>query len=311
MSRAFVIALVIAAAIAGRMLSESLIPKHKGRETVETASNQLLGGLRAVPMLTLWGKVRDAEERGQWNEQFVLFGIISKLAPNNAAIVYYQARAEALDVSRQQPTRAAAWNWVQQGLDRLTSKRERLGNASLIEEGVWDIVYNAGQRFPLQVAMAIAVDQDSKELEEQVLACSHLLEQAPTVDAFLETQGLTLLFDESPAYQSLSEDELRVLKLVEGARWQALHLAAKRGLHLRRGHSTDLAFKYLISLRRLGALSTDEQHDRSLREKAKDGLAEELARLRSLGEERRAREFGEHMNFLIGGWIRGEPEAAE
>ncbi|MCA8940608.1 MAG: hypothetical protein KDB07_12400 [Planctomycetes bacterium] len=315
MKPAYAIAMLAALGLglAGRFLAEPI--QHREIGMVELASEQVLGGLRSVPLIRLWQRAEQAHKEGRYYEESAIYDLINELNPANGATIAYQAMTEGRHIAGMQRTREEAWQWVEVGLKRLAEARKRRSRGSEVHQTQWLLGFFAGRAFPTEFTASIAATYDEPEM---LLAAQALQASMPTSESFRtflhgewNKNGFGDGLRKADGRSELSKGEQRWVNQAEFLLWQALSMVAGEAIDQERFQSSTAVTFAISSLGFAAEVAAEIPENKALVESlraARPALIEaEFERLNDAGYPDYARSFREVSYRQIG---IVEPDAA-
>jgi hypothetical protein len=304
----------LAVGIAGKSIAPAPPEGYRSVGGTQAVASQLLGGLRAVPLIALWDRAIVAGQRHDWVTQTALFDVISSLTARSAAVTAHQAKSEALSVSEEQPDRAAAWAWVERGLHRLDAGLAGSPDPARLDEAAWAIGFYSGNRFPAEYAGFIAERMGDEQGAEEAAKLGARLRANPAAMAFLDGYGTRAgasgdAGEEAEywlgaAFGKLSDEAKAAVLDADMLRWRAMRQVADRGIGKLRGPDSTLVMEYCFTLRRM-ARWTGADGAATLRAEAARALSGEAARLSALGDREAGERFMAEALEGFRGWVSG------
>lgn len=291
---------------------------QQGRPTssLSLVTTQSMGVGRAVPLIALWQRAREARRLGAWEEQDKLLRLIEELSPNSVMVSVHRAQLFAGIFALQQDKREAAERWLKRAFSVLDEALERHPQSSKPWETACWIVQQSGTHYPYLTAPLAAdllashplpgakgalyrlpLGAEFKELQAQAEASPGALELFSQADPAAH-------YSEHPAFLRLPRGAQSIVANASVLLAESMEILGLRGLEAplhRESLLADYAL-YGVASRLKSLMVTDPRYHQQIALGMR-AIRLEASRLLSVGGQRRALGFLSRCLAAHGDWL--------
>jgi|GEM_PF-4652026 len=298
-------ALFFCVGAAGREIAREEAPVSRDLSAASMVTSQTMGVARAIPLISLWSRAKQAHNTGAYEEEKGLLEMIESLSPNSVMVSYHRAQLFAGSIASRQSSAEDEWRWIDEAFDVVDEAIQRHPRSAKPWETACWLMQSAAPRFPFRSGKRAAQllrdhpasDQErARALQLTLDASNNAMEQAvskdPALRGFMRSVVQTGNYADVDGYEYLSADQRAITSAASELRAKSMYLLCLRGFEEPRHRDWDLVTFALFGLRyTFDAQAGNDEIRADLRSEAFTMIQAEIERLEARGDLSRTNEF--------------------